>query len=291
MNESESSCGNLTGVADDDYTVITYEVEEPVAVITLNRPDQLNAWVPAMDVEIRDAVTRAAADPDVVGIVITGAGRGFCAGADMTALASIGDRGSGADGGALARRDKESVGDFDGRLTFLMDVPKPVIAAINGPVAGMAIPFVLACDIRIVSPDAVFVTSFSQRGLIAEWGIGWLLPRLIGPAAALDLLWTSRRVGGDEAVRLGLANYLVAADELMSFSRKYVEDLAANCSPTSIAVMKRQVYEHFHSGLGDSERDAQQLMLDSFQRPDFKEGVQSFMQKRPPSFARVPERP
>jgi len=124
--------------------------------------------------------------------------------------------------------------------------------------------------------------AFVQRGLIAEWGLSWLLPRLVGPAVALDLLFTSRRVNGEEAYRLGLANYLVDGDELMAFSRGYVESLARGSSPTSMAIMKRQVYEQLHRGLGDAEYDSQRLILESFGRIDFKEGVTSFLEKRKP---------
>ena len=125
-------------------------------------------------------------------------------------------------------------------------------------------------------------------GLIAEWGLSWLLPRLVGPAAALDLLFSSRRVDGEEAFRLGLVNQVVAPGDLLSFSRDYVEHLARTCSPNSLAVMKRQVYEQLHVGLGAAELRSQQLMLESFGRPDFKEGVQSFLEKRPPQFSRLP---
>jgi enoyl-CoA hydratase/carnithine racemase len=170
-----------------------------------------------------------------------------------------------------------------------MTIDKPVIAAVNGAVAGMAFPFVLCCDLRVASPDALFVTAFAQRGLIAEWGLSWLLPRLVGPAVALDLLFSSRRVDGEEAHRLGLANYVVPTDELLAFSRGYVESLARTCSPTSLAIMKRQVYEHLHRGLGAAESAAQQLMVESFGRTDFREGVRSFMEKRPPEFARLPQ--
>ena len=168
-----------------------------------------------------------------------------------------------------------------------------MIAAINGAVAGMAVPIALGCDLRFMADDAVFLTAFSQRGLIAEWGLSWLLPRLVGPAVALDLLFSSRKVRGEECARLGLVNASMPGDELLGFCRQYVEDLAARCSPTSMAIMKRQVYEQLHGGgaatLGPAELESQQLMVESFGRPDFPEGVQSFLQKRPPKFGRLGE--
>ena len=273
------------------YDEILYEVNDPVAVITLNRPEALNAWTNSMGDEINDAMQRAAGDRSVVGIVVTGAGRAFCAGADMNLLSGIA---AGGDGGGVASdpvaaqaRDTEPEGDFAGRFPSLMAIDKPIIAAINGAVAGMAYPFALCCDLRVVTPDALFLTAFAQRGLIAEWGLSWVLPRLVGPAVALDLLFSSRRVKGDEALALGLANYLVEPDELLGFCRDYIVDLATRCSPASIAVMKRQVYEQLHAGLGSAERDAQRLMAASFGRPDFAEGVRSFVEKRPPQFPRL----
>ena len=274
------------------YDEIIYDVEDPVAVITLNRPASMNAWTNTMEREIRDAVGRASADRSVVGIVLTGAGRAFCAGADMNTLNAL----SSADAKDSERRVAAEApaarasddGDFTGRFPYLMMVDKPIVAAINGAVAGMAFPLSLCCDLRVVSPDAVFLTAFAQRGLIAEWGLSWLLPQLVGPAVALDLLFSSRKVRGEEALQLGLANYLVPADELLGFCRQYIVNLASACSPASMAVMKRQVYEHLHRGLGAAEADAKRVMAESFGRPDFAEGVQSFMQKRPPQFNRLP---
>jgi enoyl-CoA hydratase/carnithine racemase len=238
---------------------------------------------------MKDALGRAAADPKVVGIVITGAGRAFCAGADMNLLSTLSSGGEGTEE-AVEARTAWGAGDddFGGRFPYVMTIDKPVIAAVNGAVAGMAFPFALCCDLRFAAPEALFVTAFAQRGLIAEWGLAWLLPRLVGPSVALDLLFSSRRVTGEEALRIGLVDRLVPGNELLATCRDYVEHLARSCSPTSMAVMKRQVYEQFHRGLGPAERESQRLMIESFARPDFREGVDSFVEKRPPNFARLP---
>lgn len=272
------------------YKEIIYSVEDPVATITLNRPEALNAWTTSMALEVRHAVYRAERDPSVVGIVITGAGRAFCAGADMNMLQGIsaGQRDlSATEGEPLDLTPPAPIPeDFDGEYTWLLAVSKPVIAAINGPIAGMAVPIALCCDLRFMAAEAPLLTAFSQRGLIGEWGIAWLLPRLVGAGHALDLMFSSRRVTGQEAAAMGLVNRAMPAEDVLPHSIRYVQDLAERCSPTSMAVMKRQVYEQLTARLGPSETEAQQLMLQSFGRPDFKEGVASFLEKRPPHFAR-----
>ena len=281
-----------------DYEQVRYEVSDPVATITLDRPEALNAWTGRMGAEVRHAVHRATADPAVVGIVITGAGRGFCAGADLSVLSAIGqgDTGGSGNGGAdlggvpaslAVPADPERPADLDGEYTYLLACPKPIVAAINGPIAGMAVPIALSCDIRFMAEDAPLVTAFAERGLIAEWGLSWLLPRLVGPAVALDLLMSSRRVTGAEAAQLGLVNAALPANEVLSHSVAYVESMALRCSPTSLSIMKRQVYAQLHAGLGPAEQESQRLMLASFGRPDFAEGVAAFLQKRPPSFPRL----
>jgi enoyl-CoA hydratase/carnithine racemase len=282
------------------YKEIIYSVDDPVALITLNRPEALNAWTTNMGHEVRHAVYRAERDPAVVGIVITGAGRAFCAGADMNMLSGVAaggtDRGAGLpeDGGALDEPldltpPAPVPEDFDGEYTWLLAVSKPVIAAINGPIAGMAVPIALCCDLRFMAADAPLLTAFSQRGLIGEWGIAWLLPRLVGTGRALDLMFSPRRVTGAEAAGMGVVNLALPAEEVLPHSIRYVEELAAKCSPTSLAIMKRQVYEQLTTTLGPSEKEAQKLMMESFGRSDFKEGVASFMEKRPPQFGRLGE--
>jgi len=272
------------------YEQILYEVAEPAATITLNRPKQLNAWTDRMGAEVKHALAEAESDRRVVAIILTGAGRGFCAGADMFLLKSISE-GQGAEpvpAELAAEPGDASMGEsFRGTYTYLLSIRKPIIAAVNGPVAGMAVPIVSCCDLRFAGEEASFTTSFSRRGLVAEWGSSWMLPRLIGPAQALDLLFSARRVDAAEAERIGLVNRVLPGAELLPFVRRYVEELAANCSPTSMMIMKRQVYQHLTESLGDAEKEAVQLMLESFRRPDFREGVTSFLEKRPPRFPRV----
>jgi enoyl-CoA hydratase/carnithine racemase len=272
------------------YEEILYDVSDPVATITLNRPDRLNAWTDRMGAEVRHAVAQAEQDPAAVAIVLTGAGRGFCAGADLKTLQNIseGERGQSVPKELAANPGDPSMGeDFRGTYTYLLSVRKPVIAALNGPVAGMAVPIACACDLRFASERAVFTVAFSKRGLIGEWGSAWLLPRLVGPSNALDLLWSSRKVDAQEALRIGLVNRVLPHDELLPAVRKYVQELAAECSPTSIAIMKRQVWQQLTRSLGPSEKEAVQLMIESFDRPDFREGVMSFLEKRPPKFQRI----
>ena len=272
------------------YEEILYEVKDPVARITLNRPAQLNAWTDRMAAELKHAMARAEADLQVVVIVVTGAGRGFCAGADLKRLhaISVGNRSSIVAPELAADPGDPAVGDsFRGTYTYLMSIRKPIVAAVNGACAGMAVPISLCCDVRFASDRAVFTTAFSRRGLVAEWGLSWLLPRVVGPAHALDLLFSARKVEAAEAERIGLVNRVVPHDELAPFVRAWAEDVAAHCSPASMRIMKRQVYQNLTDSLGDAERESIRLMIESFDRPDFKEGVASFLEKRNPGFARV----
>lgn len=273
------------------YQEILYEVNDPVAVITLNRPEALNALTARMMAEVRHALAAAESDPAVVGIVLTGAGRGFCAGADMQGLnaTASGDEGQAEDLSDLAANpgDPEMGPNFQVTFTYILSVQKPVIAAINGPCAGLGFCYALLCDMRFVERQAKFTTAFSQRGLIAEHAASWLLPRQIGPGPALDLLWSARKFTGEEAKELGIAERLVEKDESVQAATDYIKELADLASPTSFKIIKAQVYRHLNMELGEAMKETNEWMAESLVREDFKEGVASFMEKRRPKFKRV----
>jgi enoyl-CoA hydratase/carnithine racemase len=273
------------------YQDINYDVRGPVAIITMNRPDALNAFTGRMLAEIRHALATAERDPEVVGMVLTGAGRGFCAGMDMNALNQMS---SGADEGAddlselaASPGDPDMGENFQTTYSYLLSVRKPLLAAINGACAGLGFAVAMLCDMRFVEQNAKFSTAFSQRGLIAEHGISWILPRLIGPSRALDLLWSARKFDGVEAERLGLADRLVEDGASLDAALAYIEDLAATAAPKSLMVMKQQVYRHLNMPLGEAMKETNALMAESLSRSDFREGVRSFIEKRPPAFDRL----
>jgi enoyl-CoA hydratase/carnithine racemase len=265
--------------------VVLKEVhDDGVAVLTLNRPDRLNAWTGELEQIYFNLLRECAASEDVRVIVVTGAGRGFCAGADMQSLQAIGDV---AQNGATAPAGNGVAPEAFEHTpqTFTLSVPKPVIAAINGPCAGIGLVQALMCDIRFVAEDAKLTTAFARRGLVAEHGISWILPRLVGPARALDLLLSGRVVLGREAVELGLCNRATPAETVLEETLAYAHELATQCSPASMAQMKRQVYADFEKPLAEASDEADKLMFASFAEPDFVEGVSSFVERRDPRFA------
>jgi enoyl-CoA hydratase/carnithine racemase len=273
------------------YRELLYEVRDPVAIITLNRPERLNALTGRLLSELKHAIAEAERDERAVGIVVTGAGRGFSAGADMQDLktTSEGGRGSGDAPPPLESSPGDpSLGpDFQVTYGYLLAVRKPLLAAINGPCAGLGFVIAMLCDLRFASERATFTTAFANRGLVAEHGISWILPRLIGPSRALDILWSGRKFDAAEADRLGILNRLVPHDDLLPEAIRYIEQLAATSSPTSIMLMKQQVYKHLMMPLGKALEESNVLMAESLRREDFKEGVTSYLEKRPPRFRRV----
>ncbi|HEV3321884.1 MAG TPA: enoyl-CoA hydratase [Solirubrobacteraceae bacterium] len=255
--------------------VVERRMRDGVALLTLNRPERLNAWTVEMERVYFAMLEECAREEEVRVIVVTGAGRGFCAGADMKELQAIDEEGVEATAGAQERRAQ----------TFPLSIPKPILAAINGACAGIGLVQALMCDVRFAAAGAKLTTAFARRGLVAEHGISWMLPRLVGPARALDLLLSGRVVLAEEAQALGLVNRVVAPERLLEETLEYAGELASKCSPASMASMKRQVYADLERGLPEALAEADRLMLASFTAPDFAEGVTSFLERRDPRFA------
>jgi enoyl-CoA hydratase/carnithine racemase len=257
-------------------TDLIVEHRGAAAVVTIQRPQRLNAITFAMIAEIRSAVDQAVADQTITGVVISGSGRAFSAGLDMDDLARSSQGAS-----PSAPRD----GELPALFAHLLSAPKPIIAAVNGVCAGGGLVLAMMCDLRFAAPDAVFTSAFSKRGLIAEHGTAWLLPRLMGTSRALDVLWSSRRFDAAEAHHMGLVDRIVDADALVSTCCEYVDDLAANVAPRSIAIMKQQVYAGWSQTIEASLADADDRMRASLTHPDLVEGVASFVERRSPRFA------
>ncbi len=275
--------------------VTRYDVADKVATITLDRPDRLNAWTAGMNAEYRHLLQRASDDPGVRVIVVTGAGRGFCAGAESEDLAGHAERGA-YDSGApddLATPGYGVLPEFDAELAYHFGVPKPVIAAVNGPAAGIGFALACYCDLRFAAEGAKFTTAHGRLGLPCAFGLAWLLPRLIGLGRAMDLIVSSRTLTAEEAASLGLVNETVAAGDLLPRVGEYARQLATGVSPASMAVSKRQVYEAFHQTAAESVRTAESLLTPMMGGPDYREGVAALRQKRAPVFGdrRVTELP
>lgn len=268
---------------------VLYEKSDGIATVTLNRPDQLNAWTAQMNIDYCAAMAEAEEDSDVGVVILTGAGeRGFCAGADMSLLSGLVD----GEGGSIDT-DKEirevPLGedvreDFRQQFSWPMGMKKPVICAVNGAAVGLGFVHALYADVRFASDTAKFSTTFAQRGLIAEYGLAWLLPRIVGRNHAMDMLLTARLVKADEAKAMGLISEIYAPGELMDRVREYAGYMVENCSPRSMAVIKKMTYNAQFETLEESCQVALTEMAESIFSPDFKEGVSSFMEKRKPSF-------
>ncbi len=269
---------------------VLYAVSQRIATITLNRPERLNAYTASLGEALRAAMRRASDDAEVRVIVLTGAGRGFCAGADMASL-SAGTASGGASFAAEVPKagpapfDPDSSPDYQTAHSYFPAVPKPIIAAINGACAGLGLVYALYCDQRFAAAEAKFTTAFARRGLIAEHGISYTLPRLVGLSAALDLLLSSRKIDAAEALRLGVVDQVVPGAELMAAVRAYALDLADNVSPRSMAVIKRQLWGVGQQSMREAIEVGNHEMQASFASEDFKEGVAHFVEKRPAAFS------
>jgi enoyl-CoA hydratase/carnithine racemase len=261
-----------------DEAVIYDATPTGVAVMTLNRPDRLNTWGGDIATAFYAGLDRAEQDPDVRVIVLTGRGRAFCAGAQLGSMGDVARSIEKTDGGKLA----SLIGDR--QPYHLTTLSKPVIAAINGSCVGIGLTQALMCDVRFAAAGAKFAASFARRGLIAEYGVSWILPRLIGWGAALDLLLSGRTFLAEEAADLGLVKEVVAPEQLLARTMAYAEDIAQNCSPASMAIIKRQAYGDAMREVADANSRSEVLLQQSLTRPDVVEGITSFLEKRAPSF-------
>lgn len=253
------------------------KLKDRVLTVTLNRPEMMNTWSPEMEGELREAVGNGSADKKVRVIVITGAGKAFCAGG------SIRNR-------QHERKDvQEAEGPSSGsnyphRHSYFADVPKPIIAMINGATAGIGLIYAIHCDLRFASETANFSTAFARRGILAESGLAWSMASLIGRAKALDLLLSARKFSGREAEQLGLVNRAVPSSDLQSFTYTYAQDLATYCSPMSMAIIKKQIYDAPFQSFAEAAAFADAQMPSIRQSLDYIEGRASFVQKRLPRF-------
>jgi len=258
-------------VLTDEQTVLV-ERDRGVATITLNRPDKLNALTPQMQQRYVDVLRELDADSDVRVMVVTGAGRGFCSGADLSQLTSIDP--------SVA----EHVLD-PGRLpTKALETRKPLVAAVNGPVAGIGFALMLAADVRFIAAGTKVSTTFARLGLVAEYGLSWLLPRVVGTGRALEILMSGRMVEADEALRIGLVTDVVEGRPVLDRALEWAHDVADNCSPRSLAAMKEQVYADLDHTFTETIDDMLKRMHESFTWGDLPEALRARAESRPPNF-------
>lgn len=245
--------------------------ERGVALVTLNRPNKLNALTPPMQRRYVGVLRELDADPDVRVLVVTGAGRGFCSGADLGSLADT-------------ERLTSYVPDPAVLPTVALETRKPIVAAVNGPVAGIGFALMLACDVRFLSEQARIATTFARLGLVAEYGLSWLLPRVVGTGRALELLMSGRAVEAEEALRIGLVHAIVYGRPVLDRALEWAHDVAGHCSPRSLASIKRQVYGDLDRSREESVARSLSLMVESFGWGDLAEALAARQEGRSPAF-------
>lgn len=265
------------------FATLLVEVRDHAGIVTFNRPERMNAVTSVVEAELHDALRMLDADRRVRVIILAGQGRAFCAGMDMDELKNL-PAGDIFEPAKMRPFDTGTSADFQGRYSYFPSIAKPIIAAVNGAAAGLGLIFALYSDIRLVGKQAVFVTAFSQRGLIAEHGSAWILSRVVGMPMTMDMLLSSRRIDAQEALRIGLAHRLVESDDFLGGVLDYAATLARSVSPRSMRVMKRQIWQAQTQTLAQALTLANLEMVDSINSPDFREGVAHFLERRPPRF-------
>ena len=258
--------------------VLRHLDDDGVLLLTLNRPERNNGWTIGMEEAYFEALLDAANDPAVRVIVVTGAGKSFCPGVDMRVLSESASKGPANTGGGMGATKRRYP------MTLVRQIPKPTIAAVNGAAAGVGFLHAACCDIRFAADSAKFTTSFARRGLPAEHGLSWVLQRLVGSSHAADLLLSARVVLADEALRMGLVNRVLPADELLPVTLAYARDIAVNCSPMSLANIKHQLNVDLERDSEAARLEGLRLIAEHVESADFTEGVASFQEKRLPRF-------
>lgn len=268
-----------------NFDEIIYEKKDRVATVTMNRPEKMNAWTPKMGSEMRTAMMDAERDPGIGAIIVTGAGRAYCAGADMGALSNIA-----AGHGSARQADAEDPfmaqqrADYRTSYSWPLALNTPVIGAINGACVGLGFTTCLYQDIRIASENARLGLIFTQRGLAIEHGSSWMLPRIVGISRAMELAVTGRLIDANEALEIGLVSRVVPQDKLMPTVREIATGIAGKCSPLGVAQAKKMIYQHLFTDLATAVRDDDTSMEMMTRSEDFKEGVKAFLEKRAPRF-------
>lgn len=258
--------------------LVLSSVSEHVCTLTLNNPSRHNAWSHDMERRYFELLDQAAADADVRVIVVTGTGRSFCPGLDSEALTQVSTEGE------LVLSGRRS-------QHHALAIPKPMIAAVNGACAGIGFVQALVCDVRFAARGARFSTAYARLGLAAEYGLSWILPRLIGVERALDLLLSSRPFDADEALRLGVVSRVCEPAAVLNQAQDYAAQLVEHCSPRAMAAIRRQVWGDLDKGWFEANEDWLELMRHFNARetnPDFAEGVAAFRERRLPRFGPLP---
>lgn len=259
-----------------------YEVSEGIAVISLNRPHRLNAWTGRMHSEYLHSLCEADEDPKVGAVLVTGVGKAFCAGGDATALEGHAERGDYDAGTSEVLRTPRTEVDarFQVALACHWNLTKPVIAVINGAAAGVGLALACYADLRFAATGAKLTAAHGKLNLPAEYGLSWLLPRMIGVTRAMDVLLSSRVLLAREAKEMGLVNQVFPADRLMDETLAYAKQLIRQVSPNSLKQTRWQVYKDLHRDIAASNQEAEALLRQMVGEPDFREGVRAFLEKR-----------
>lgn len=269
-----------------ELKAVKYETAEQIATITLNRPHRMNAWTGRMHTEYRWVLNEAEHDARVRAIIVTGEGRGFCVGADTKALEGHIQKG-GYDPGTPDPLAEPGFGirpEFDASFAYHFGLTKPVVAAINGPAAGVGLALACFADIRFAVPGVKFTTAHGKLNLPAEFGLSWLLPRMVGLARANDLLMTSRVFMSEEAAALGIVNRIVRPERLLAETREYVANMIETVSPGSLRETKRQIYTDLHRDVGTAVVESERLVNEMMKQGDYREGVKAFLEQRSPQW-------